>query len=278
MDKLIITAAVTGGVTTRKDNPHLPITPEEIAQAVYDCWNAGASIAHIHAREEDGTPTQRVEVYQEIVERIRERCNIVVNLTTTGWNQTIGTEHERWHHLVTRPEIATFTPGSMNRKNSIMINSPEFVRKLAGQIRAHGAKPEIEIFDFGMIGHALKIQKEGLLDGPLHFQFVLGVEGGIPATPKNLLHLVETIPRDSTWSVAAVGKGQLAMDLLGMMLGGHIRTGFEDNVYYRYRELATSNAQLVERLARYARDFGRDVATADEARGILNLQSPILTQ
>jgi 3-keto-5-aminohexanoate cleavage enzyme len=219
-----------------------------------------------------------VEVYQEIVDRIRERCDIVINLTTTGWNQKIGTEHERWHHLVTRPEVATFTPGSMNRKNSIMMNSPEFVRKLANEIQAAGAMPEIEIFDFGMIGQALKIQKEGLLQQPLHFQFVLGVEGGIPATPKNLLHLTESIPRDSTWSVAAVGKGQLAMDLLGMLMGGHIRTGFEDNVYYRYRELATSNAQLVERLVHYSADFGREVATPDEARRILKLKSPMRVQ
>lgn len=270
MEKLIITAAVTGGVTTRDNNPNLPITPQEIAEAVYECWTAGASIAHIHAREDNGTPSQRIELYQEIVSRIRERCNIIINLTTTGWGQT-SQEENRWNPLGSKPEMATFTPGSMNRKNSVMINSPTFVRKLAGKINEYSVKPEIEIFDFGMINQALNIAKEGLIQGPLHFQFVLGIEGGIPATTKNLLHLVESIPTQSTWSVAAVGKAQLPMNMLGIILGGHIRTGFEDNVYLNYGKLATSNAQLVDRLATYAVDMGRAVATSVEARSILNI-------
>lgn len=271
MEKMIITAAVTGGVTTRANNPNLPISPEEIAQAVYDCWNAGASIAHVHAREADGTPSQRVEIYEEIVSRIRERCDIVINLTTTGWGQS-GSEEDRWNHLACKPEIASFTPGSMNRKDSVMINTPSFVRKLAQKMNEHHVKPEIEIFDFGMINQALKIAKEGLLQKPFLFQFVLGVDGGIPATPKNLLHAVESIPAGSAWSVAAVGKGQLPMNLMGIVLGGHIRTGFEDNVYMRYGELAKSNAQLVELLAAYAVELGRDIATPEEARKILGLK------
>ena len=267
---MIITAAVTGGVTTRKDNPNLPISPDEIANVVYDCWKVGAAIAHIHAREEDGTPSQRVELYQEIVEKIRKRCDIIINLTTTGWGQK-GNDEDRWNHLVCKPEMATFTPGSMNRKDSVMINSPAFVRKLAEKINENKIKPEIEIFDFGMIDQALKMAKLGLLQKPLHFQFVLGVPGGIPANAKNLLHLVESIPHDSTWSIAAVGKEQLPMDLLGIILGGHIRTGLEDNVYFKYRELATSNAQLVERLVKYAADLNREFATPDDARRILGI-------
>lgn len=270
MEKLIITAAVTGGVTTRDNNPNLPITPKEIAEDIYECWAAGASIAHIHAREDNGAPSQRIELYQEIVDRIRERCDIIINLTTTGWGQT-SQEEDRWKPLVCKPEMATYTPGSMNRKDSVMINSPSFVRKLAEKINENNVKPEIEIFDFGMINQALKIAKEGLIHQPFHFQFVLGVEGGIPATPKNLLHLVESIPVQSTWSVAAVGKGQLTLNMMGIILGGHIRTGFEDNVYFSYGKLATSNAQLVQRLAKYAVDLGRDIATPVEARKILNL-------
>jgi 3-keto-5-aminohexanoate cleavage enzyme len=270
MEKLIITAAVTGGITTRKDNPNLPITPEEIAQGVYNCWKVGAAIAHIHARENDGTPSQKVEVYEEIVSLVRERCDIILNLTTTGWGQK-GQEEDRWTHLVCKPEMATFTPGSMNRNNKVMINSPEFVRKLAAKQMELGIKPEIEIFDFGMIDQALKIEKEGLLKEPLHFQFVLGVPGGIPANTKNLLHLVESIPNTSTWSIAAVGKWQLPMNLLGIILGGHIRTGLEDNVYYKYRELAESNAQLVKRLVNYSTELNRDVASPEEARKILGL-------
>lgn len=270
MEKLIITAAVTGGVTTRKENPNLPITPEEIANEVYSCWNAGASIAHIHAREENGLPSQRVELYEEIVSEIRKRCDIIINLTTTGWGQS-GEESDRWNHLISKPEMGSFTPGSMNRGNRVMLNTPEFVHKLAMKMKEHQVKPEIEIFDFGMIEQAVKIAKNGLLSEPLHFQFVLGVPGGIPASSKNLLHLVESIPSESTWSVAAVGKGQLPMNLLGMILGGHIRTGLEDNVYYRYRELATNNTQLVERLVAYSRDINREIASPNEARKILGI-------
>lgn len=271
MEKMIVTAAVTGGVTSRKDNPNLPIFHEEIANEVYDCWKAGAAIAHIHARELDGTPSQRVELYQEIVEKIRERCDIIINLTTTGWGHN-GNDEDRWNHLVCKPEMATFTPGSMNRKDQVMINSPSFVRKLAEKINQYNIKPEIEIFDFGMIDQALKLAKSGLLQQPLHFQFVLGVPGGIPANAKNLLHLVESIPLNSSWSVAAVGKGQLPMDLLGIILGGHIRTGLEDNVYYKYKELAACNAQLVERLVKYAVDLNRVIAAPAEARAILGIR------
>ncbi|MBS4192709.1 3-keto-5-aminohexanoate cleavage protein [Bacillus sp. FJAT-49705] len=271
MEKLIITAAVTGGITSRKDNPNLPITPDEIAQEVYDCWKAGASIAHIHARENDGSPSQRVELYQEIVSKIRERCDIIINLTTTGWGQS-GKEEDRWNHLVCKPEMSTFTPGSMNRKDSVMINHPSFVRKLAEKTNENGIKPEIEIFDFGMIDQAVKLAKQGFLKPPLHFQFVLGVPGGIPANSKNFLHLTESIPQGSTWSIAAVGKDQLSMNLLGIILGGHIRTGLEDNVYYRYRELAKSNAQLVKRLAAYASELNREIATPTDARKILGLK------
>lgn len=270
MEDLIITAALTGGITSVETSPHLPITPSEIEQEAYDCWNAGASIVHIHARENDGTPSQRIELYQEIVSRIRKRCDIIINLTTTGWHQN-GQEKDRWKPLACKPEMATFTPGSMNRKNGVMLNSPTFVRKLAEKMNEYQIKPEIEIFDFGMINQAVKISKEGLIKNPLHFQFVLGVDGGIPASAKNLLHLIESIPIGTTWSVASVGKEQLPMNLFGILLGGHIRTGFEDNIYFKYRELALSNAQLVERLTKYASDLGRKIASPNEARRILRL-------
>lgn len=272
MEDLIITAALTGGITSVETSPHLPITPYEIEREAYDCWNAGASIVHIHARENDGTPSQRIELYQEIVSRIRKRCDIIINLTTTGWHQN-GQEEDRWKPLACKPEMATFTPGSMNRKYGVMLNSPTFVRKLAEKMNEYQIKPEIEIFDFGMINQALKISKEGLIKNPLHFQFVLDVDGGIPASAKNLLHLVESLPNGTTWSVASVGKEQLPMNLLGILLGGHIRTGFEDNIYFKYKELATRNAQLVERLAKYASDLGRKIASPKEARKILCLNS-----
>lgn len=277
MDKLIITAAVTGGVTTRNDNENLPITPKEIAQAVYDCWNAGASIAHIHARNITGEPSTNVDTYQEIVSRIREKCNILINLTTTGWKLPKGEENARWEHLKLRPDLATFTPGSMNRGESININSPDFLKKLATKIKEYNAKPEIEIFDYGMIIQTLNLARNGLISEPFLFQLVLGVNGGISASHKNLINLVENLPQNSTWFAAAIGKNQLPINLQGIMMGGHVRTGLEDNVYYRYKELALSNAQLVERLANYSYDFGRDIATPEEARRILGLNNNVLS-
>lgn len=264
----MITAAITGGVTSKKDNPNLPILPDEIAQAAYDCWNAGASIVHIHARDRDGKATQSVEIYQEIVEKIRSKCNILICLTTSGWN----TENEyknRTQYLSCNPEFASLVPGSMNRGNQVYINSPELVEKLAIKIQEVGAKPEIEIFDFGMIEQAKKLLRKNLLKEPLTIQFVFGIDGGIIPSTKNLVFLVESIPSNSNWFVAAVGRWQLSMNILGILMGGHIRTGFEDNVYYRYRELGHSNAQLVERIVQYARELGREIADPKEAKEML---------
>ncbi len=272
MEKLIITAALTGAEVTRADNPNLPITPAEIAEAAYECYEAGASIVHLHVRHADGTPTQDGAVYKETIERIKEKCDIIIQVSTGG---AVGmSAEERLQPVYLKPEMATLTTGSVNFGNDVFLNPPAYLKQFARVMQEHGVKPEIEVFDVGMINNALHLVKQGLLKEPLHFDFVMGVPGGIPATIKNLLHLVESIPQGSTWSVAGVGRAELTLATAAVLLGGHVRVGFEDNIYFARGVLAESNAQLVERVVKIARLHYRDIATPQEARSILGMPVP----
>ncbi|HOL16706.1 MAG TPA: 3-keto-5-aminohexanoate cleavage protein [Bacillota bacterium] len=269
MEKLIITAALTGAEVTRADNPNLPITPAEIAQAAYECYEAGASIVHLHVRHADGTPTQDGAVYKETIERIKEKCDIIIQVSTGG---AVGmSAEERLQPVYLKPEMASLSTGSVNFGNNVFLNPPAYLEQFARAMQEHGVKPEIEVFDVGMINNALQLVKRGLLKEPLHFDFVMGVPGGIPATIKNLLHLVESIPQGSTWSVAGVGRAELTLATAAVLLGGHVRVGFEDNIYFAKGVLAESNAQLVERVVQIARIHYRDIATPQEARRILGM-------
>lgn len=269
MNKLIITAALVGAEVTRHEQPNLPITPEEIADAAYECWQAGASIVHLHARNADGTPTQSAAVFAEIINQIRRRCDLIIQVSTGG---AVGmTPAERLAPVALKPDMATLTTGSVNFGSDIFINSPTEIELFAATLKEQGVKPEIEVFDSGMITNALRLVKKGMVDQPLHFDFVLGVPGGAPASVKTLLHLVESVPVGSTWSVAGIGSGELPLGIMAIILGGHVRVGFEDNVFYKKGQLAISNAQLVERIARISREAGRDIATPAEARKLLGL-------
>jgi len=269
MEKLIITAALTGAITNPKKTPYLPIKPAQIIQQAIDCYHAGAAIVHIHVRNDDGTPSLDVEKFREVVEGIKSQCDMVLCLTTGGG---LSVSDERMSALELRPELASFDAGTMNFGDSVFMNPPDFLVELAKRIKARCVKPELEVYDASMIYNALRLADEGLLEPPFHFQFVLGVAGGAPATAKSLLHLVEQIPDGSTWSVIGIGPGQLPMNLMGMAMGGHVRTGLEDNIYYSKGRLATSNAELVSRLVRIANEYGREIATPDDARRILGLK------
>ena len=269
MDKLIITAALTGAEVTRNDNPNLPITPEELAGAAYDCYRAGASIVHLHARNEDQSSTQSAEVYRKIIDLIKARCNLIVQVSTGG---AVGmSAEERLQPVYLKPEMATLSTGSVNFGDDVFMNPPGYIEEFAKIMQEQGVKPEIEAFDVGMINNALQLLKKGLLSEPLHFDFVMGVPGGIAGTIKNLLHMAESIPAVSTWTVAGVGRTELPLGTAAVIMGGHVRVGFEDNIYYTKGVLAESNAQLVERIARVAEIHSRPVASPDEAREILNL-------
>ncbi|HOA34869.1 MAG TPA: 3-keto-5-aminohexanoate cleavage protein [Bacillota bacterium] len=270
MEKLIITAALTGAEVTREHNPNLPLTAAEIGEAAYECYRAGAAMVHLHVRKEDGSPTQDAAYFKAAIEQIRSRCDIIVQ-TSTGGAVGMSTE-ERLQPVYLKPEMATLTTGTVNFGDDVFYNPPEYLEKFALAMQEQGVKPEIEVFEVGMINNALYLARKGLIEEPMHYDFVMGVPGGIPATLKNLLHLAESLPPGSTWTVAGVGRHELPMATAAILLGGHVRVGFEDNIYYEKGVLAESNAQLVERVARIARLHYREIATPDEARQILRLR------
>ena len=270
MEKLIITACLTGAEVTREQKPNLPLTPDEIAEAAYQCYLAGASMVHVHARDEEGNPTQDFAYYKAIKEKIEAKCDIIFQPSTGG--ATWHTPEQRMQPIELKPEMATLSMGTCNFADDVFMNTEENIKIFAKRMNELGVKPELECFEKGMVDTALRFAKKGLLNTPMHFDFVLGVPGAMGAEIRDLLYMVESIPADSTWTAAAVGRYQLPINMATIVLGGHVRTGFEDNVYYKKGELATSNAQLVERIARFSRELGREVATPDEARVILGLK------
>jgi 3-keto-5-aminohexanoate cleavage enzyme len=271
--KLIITVAPTGNVPTREMNPHLPVSPEEIADSAVRCRKAGASLIHVHARDLNGKPTLDPQVFARIHSLISERTDLIVQISTGG-RAGMGAEARSAAVRLLRPEMASLTTGSMNFPDRVYANSFELIEHLARTMKEAGTKPEMEVFEPGMISNAHQLVAKDLATEPLHFDFVLGSRGSLPATAKNLLHLSETIPPGSTWTVAGIGRGQLPMAVLAILMGGHVRVGLEDNLYYRKGELAT-NEQLVARVARIATEVGRPVATPAEARQLLGLPDRI---
>ncbi|SHJ80494.1 3-keto-5-aminohexanoate cleavage enzyme [Anaerobranca californiensis DSM 14826] len=270
MQPLIITAALVGAEVTKEQNPNLPITPEEIAQSAYECYQKGASIIHLHVRDKEGKPTQSVEIFKETIDLIKKKCDPIIQISTGG---AVGTPvEERIAPLALRPEMATLTTGTVNFGNDVFMNTPQDLVAFARAMKEYGVKPEIEVFEGGMINNALTLVKRGLLDLPLHFDFVLGVPGALTAGIEELLFLKNMLPQGSTWTVAGIGRHELPLANYAILLGGHVRVGFEDNIYYEKGVLAKSNAQLVERIVTLAKILSRPVATVEEARQILNLR------
>lgn len=275
MKKTIVTIAPTGAWPSKKDNPSIPLTPEEIAADVFECWKAGAAVAHLHIRDDDGKGTMNTEKFEKTVRLIRSRCDIVINLTTSG--DLEATDETRQNHLGTcLPEMASYDCGSMNwMHNSLFLNHPKFLESLGMTMQAHHVKPEIEIFDAGMVYNSLYYLKKGVLKAPLHYQFVLGAAGGTAATVENLVYLKSLIPQEATWGALGIGKSHVPIMLATVALGGHLRVGMEDNVYFRPGELAESNTQLVRRAVDIIRIAGGEPASTDEAREILGLAKRI---
>jgi uncharacterized protein (DUF849 family) len=270
--KTIITVATTGAWPTKENNPAVPLTPAEIAEDVYQCWKSGAAIAHLHMRDAEGKGTMDKERFKETVTRIRDKCDIVLNLTTSG--DLNATDETRMAHLIElKPEMASFDCGSMNWMHSgLFINHPKFLETLATTMKENGVKPEIEVFDAGMLYNAEYYLKKDFLQAPLHFQFVLGAAGGTTATVENLVYLKSLLPAGSTWSALGIGRGHLPVMLTTLALDGHVRVGMEDNVLYAKDRLAKSNSEFVERTARMIQEVNKEPATPDEAREILSLR------
>ena len=272
MEKLMITAAVTGSRNTKDVTPYIPITPEEIAQSCIECWRAGASVVHIHVRDlESGLGTQDYDLYKRVVDPVREQTDLILSLTTSGIAARNLPHEDRLIPLAFKPELASFDAGSINLGGGVFSNPPDFLDAAAAKMLESGVKPEIEVFDLGMAITANNMNKRGQLKSPMYFQFVMGSPWGAPGTPKALLHLLEHIPEESVWSVIGIGKSHLPMSMMALIMGGHIRVGLEDNVYYERGVLAKNNTVFVERIVRLAKEYGRDVATPNEAREILGV-------
>jgi 3-keto-5-aminohexanoate cleavage enzyme len=279
MSKLIITCALCGVGTTKEQNPHVPITPDEIAADGLECVKAGASILHIHVRDAQGVNAMDKDIFVEVVGKIREKVaqaglDVVINVTTSG--SKFSYEQRMSHLALVKPEMCSYDPGTMNWGNSyVFLNEPKFLEELGTLSQELGIKPEIEIFDAGMIGNTNHYLKNGFLKAPLHCQFVLGVPGGMPGTTESLAYLLPKIPAGSTWSISGIGKDHMPCMLMGLAEGCNgLRVGLEDNIFYQKGVLAT-NPQLVTRAVELGKVAGREIADAADTREILGLTKKV---
>lgn len=276
-DKVIITAAVSGALVTKAMNPAVPEQPDEIAQAAYECYNEGAAIVHIHARDKEGKPTGDPDIYREIHEKIRAKCDIILQ-DSTGGGPNLSIE-ERVKCLEARPEMASLNMGTLLRVSgpyagTPFSNSPSDIEAWAKRMQELGIKPEMEVYSHAMFRDVQNLIDKNLVSKPYYINLVLGMryQGAVEATPKYLMSLIEFAPPDAIINVSAVGAAQLPLTTMAMVLGCCIRVGLEDNIYYRKGELAKSNAQLVARAVRIARELGKEPASPEEARRILGLK------
>ena len=271
MSKVIITAAISGAEVTKEMNPAVPYRVEEFVREAKSAADAGAAIIHLHARHDNGSPTQDRERYRIIMDAIREACPQVIIQPSTG-GATGMTAQERLQPTELDPEMASLDCGTMNfGGDEIFINTENMIIEFAARMRERGIKPELECFDKSHIDMALRLVRQGHIDRPLHFNIVLGVNGGATATPRDLLFLRHSLPEDASYTVTAMGRQQLPLNVMAMAMGGHPRTGFEDNLYYARGVKAESNGQLVARLVRIAKEMNLEIASPDEARQILKM-------
>lgn len=272
MTPCIITVAITGSVPTKADNPAVPITVAEQIESTHEAFEAGASLAHCHVRDDAGTPTSDPERFARLQEGLRKHCpDMIVQLSTGGRS---GTGRERGGMLPLRPDMASLSTGSCNFPTRVYENSPELVAWLASEMRTYGVKPEIEAFDLSMIYKAVEMQRAGAIVGPLHVQFVMGVKNAIPVDRPAFEFFVATLKRlapDATWTGAGIGRHQITLNEWSLELGGHCRTGLEDNIRIDKNTLAPSNAALVKRTVELCAKYGRRPATPKEARSLLRL-------
>ena len=289
MEKVIVTVALVGGVTTREKNPNVPMTPKEIAQSAVESYHAGAAICHVHVRDpETHQSSSKVELYREVVDRVREECDMIVNLTTGfgarllydpeaedhPWDTSqLMSPEERVEHVVQlRPELCSLDAGTLNFGPRAFVNLVSVVEKMASIVKGAGIKPELEIFDMGNIRIANYLIGKGLVGSPPLFQLCLGIPWGIEATFENLVHMRHPLPAQALWTAFGIGSSHFTMAAASMIMGGHVRVGFEDNIYIKKDTLAISNAQMVSKVVEMAKLMDREVASAKEARQILNLK------
>jgi len=271
--KRVITAALSGSWSTKEMNPAVPYSAEEIAKDAYECWQAGAAIVHVHVRKPDGTPSTDYQLYKAAIDKIRSHkdCDVCINITSSG-SVGFGDDERIYPLQQLLPELASYDCGTMNwQHRTIFENSPVFLEKLGKALIESNIKPEIEIFDAGMVYNALYYIKQGILKPPCHFQFVLGCPGGMASTIENLVFLKGLIPKESTWSAIGISNGHLPIMMATIAMDGHLRVGLEDSLYIDKGVLVKSNAQFVERAKAMLEICNLQAATPDEARQIYGL-------
>jgi 3-keto-5-aminohexanoate cleavage enzyme len=271
MEKLIITAAICGAEVLKEHNPAVPYTVAECVREAKSASDAGASIIHLHVRRDDGTPTQDKARFREVIEAIRAACPGVIIQPSTGG--AVGmTDDERLQPTELRPEMATLDCGTLNfGGDEIFTNTENTIKYFGRRMIELGIKPELECFDKSMIDMALRLHRKGFIAAPMHFDFVMGVNGGIGGELRDFLFLRGSIPADATYTVAGIGRHEFPLAAAAIIDGGHVRVGFEDNVFLSKGVLARSNGELVEKVTRLAAELGREIARPDEARAILGL-------
>lgn len=271
VDKLIITLVPTGMIPTKADTPYVAITPEEIAKDTYEAFKLGVSVVHVHSRDEQGKPTHKKEVFEKIFNEIKKKCPDIIICATTSGRVDPQVEH-RSEVLELYPEMASLTLGSLNFPQHPSVNPLETIKILATLMRDKNILPELEIFELGFINTAKYLAKKGYLKKPLHFCLLLGSLGSIPANIGDLAYLVQSLPTESNWAATGIGRFQTQINIAAILMGGHVRVGIEDSIYYNYpeKELAT-NVKLVQRIVRIAKELNREIATPKEAREILGL-------
>lgn len=272
MEKLILTAAITGAEISKDKCPVLPVTPDEQGLAAKECMEAGASVIHLHVRDDAGKPSQELAHFKRTVEAIRKHCPImpVIQFSTGG---AVGEAIERRiAPLTLKPDMASFNLGTINFGEDIFVNTFADMRALAKAFADTKVMPEFEVYEVGHLDSLRKLIKEGLVHPPFHVQFVLGVPGALSGEIEHLVHLVRSLPEGAGWAVAGIGRYELPLSVHAMLMGGHVRVGLEDNLYFAKGQFATSNAELVKRITHLAKQFGREVATPDEARKMLGLR------
>jgi 3-keto-5-aminohexanoate cleavage enzyme len=271
-DKLIINAAVTGTVLYKSDTPCLPTSLREIVDDAMRVREAGASVIHLHARGPDESPSYDPALYTELVGRVREATDLIVNVSLSG--RFVQDVETRAAPLASRPELASLTLGSMNFISGASVNAPDTVRELAARIHAVGAVPELEIFEAGFANVATYLVRKGVLRPPHYANIILGSLGAAPLDLVGLGHIIGLLPSGTIWSVGGLGRYQLDANVIGIAAGGHVRVGLEDNIHYdRHGQELADNQRLVARIARIGREMGREPATPDEARVIIGLSA-----
>ena len=259
-------------IPTKEQTPYVPITPEEIARDAFKAIENGASVLHIHARNGDGSPTYKAEIFKEIFDRIYERYPDVIICATTSGRVHPQVEH-RAEVLSLKPVMASLTVGSMNFPKFPSVNSPDTIKKLAHIMKKHNILPELEIFEPGFINYAVYLAKKGYLKEPLHFNLLMGSLGSVPANLGDLTYLVSLLPENSTWSATGIGRFQIPINVAAIVMGGHVRVGIEDSIYYRYpKKELTTNEALIKRIVLIAKEVGREIASIKDARRILGLE------